>query len=88
MDGVSTSADLPTVEWFTRLAEVSKADLAEFRKLGEVDCRFAVNIFDGSRPETGVNGAGRRFCFETYQVIEERTYARACSSIADRSRSR
>ncbi|MBZ4510952.1 hypothetical protein GBO22_12025 [Mycobacterium avium subsp. hominissuis] len=47
MDGVSTSADLPTVEWFTRLAEVSKADLAEFRKLGEVDCRFAVNIFDG-----------------------------------------
>lgn len=37
-----------------------------------------------SRPETGVNGAGRRFCFETYQVIEERTYARACTSIADR----
>ncbi|WP_208618353.1 hypothetical protein, partial [Mycobacterium nebraskense] len=25
-----------------------------------------------SCPETGVNGAGRRFCFETYQVIEER----------------
>ena len=42
----------------------------------------------GSRPEIGVNGAGRRFCFETYQVIEERTYARACSSIADRPRSR
>src|SRR6516162_6805752 len=41
-----------------------------------------------SRPETGVNGAGRRFCFETYQVIEERTYARACSSIADRPCSR
>ncbi|WP_264002367.1 SDR family NAD(P)-dependent oxidoreductase [Mycolicibacter arupensis] len=37
----------------------------------------------GSCPETGVNGAGRRFCFETYQVIEERTYARACTSIAD-----
>lgn len=36
-----------------------------------------------SCPETGVNGAGRRFCFETYQVIEERTYARACTSIAD-----
>ncbi|MEY8017451.1 transposase [Mycobacterium servetii] len=41
-----------------------------------------------SRPETGVNGAGRRFCFETYQVIEERTYARACTSIADRPCSR
>ena len=37
----------------------------------------------GSRPKTGVNGAGHRFCFETYQVIEERTYARACTSIAD-----
>ncbi|MCB0939232.1 MAG: hypothetical protein KDB72_03230 [Mycobacterium sp.] len=23
------------------------ADLAEFRKLGEMDCRFAVDIFDG-----------------------------------------
>ena len=37
----------------------------------------------GSRPKAGVNGAGHRFCFETYQVIEERTYARACSSITD-----
>ena len=36
-----------------------------------------------SRPKAGVNGAGHRFCFETYQVIEERTYARACTSIAD-----
>src|ERR1700677_4122970 len=34
-----------------------------------------------SRPETGVDGAGHRFCFATYQVIEERTYARACTSI-------
>jgi hypothetical protein len=25
------------------------------------------------RPKAGVNGAGHRFCFETYQVIEERT---------------
>src|SRR6478672_439445 len=25
-----------------------------------------------SCPETGVNGAGRRFCFETYQVIEKK----------------
>jgi hypothetical protein len=47
VDGVSTSTDLPTVEWLTRLAETNMADLAEFRKLGEVDCRFAVNIFDG-----------------------------------------
>jgi len=47
VDGVSTSTDLPTVEWLTRLAEINKADLAEFRKLGEMDCRFAVNIFDG-----------------------------------------
>jgi hypothetical protein len=47
VDGVSTSTDLPTVEWISRLAEVNKEDLAEFRKLGEVDCRFAVNIMDG-----------------------------------------
>ncbi|MCI4676468.1 hypothetical protein [Candidatus Mycolicibacterium alkanivorans] len=47
MDSVSTHTDLPTVEWVTRLAEINKADLAEFRKLGEVDCRLAVNIFDG-----------------------------------------
>jgi hypothetical protein len=37
----------------------------------------------GSRPKAGVNGAGHRFCFETYQVVEERTYARACTSITD-----
>ncbi|HNM82970.1 MAG TPA: hypothetical protein PKI77_00470 [Mycobacterium sp.] len=47
MDGVSTSTDLPTVEWLLRLAEINMADLAEFRKLGEMDCRFAVDIFDG-----------------------------------------
>ncbi|BBZ08771.1 hypothetical protein MDOR_29400 [Mycolicibacterium doricum] len=47
MDGVSTTTDLPTVDWLTRLAEASQEDLAEFRKLGEVDCRFAVNIYDG-----------------------------------------
>jgi hypothetical protein len=40
-------------------------------------------LYRRSRPKAGVNGAGRRFCFETYQVIEERTYARACTSIAD-----
>ncbi|MBS4729315.1 hypothetical protein MSM1_13540 [Mycobacterium sp. SM1] len=44
---MSTSTGLPTVEWLTRLAEINKADLAEFRKLGEVDCRFAVDIVDG-----------------------------------------
>lgn len=47
MDRVSTSTDLPTVDWLSRLAEINKADLAEFRKLGEVDCRFAVDIVDG-----------------------------------------
>jgi len=47
VDGVSTSTDLPTVEWLLRLAEINMADLAEFRKLGEMDCRFAVDIFDG-----------------------------------------
>lgn len=67
MDGVSTSADLPTVEWFTRLAEVSKADLAEFRKLGEVDCRFAVNIFDG-----GPDGSALivQLTFDGFEVSE------------------
>ena len=41
------------------------------------------NCIARSRPKAGVNGAGHRFCFEIYQVIEERTYARACTSIAD-----
>lgn len=49
---------------------------------------FTPPEFAGSRPKAGVNGAGHRFCFETYQVIEERTYARACTSITDRSCSR
>ncbi|BBX72574.1 hypothetical protein MSHI_04800 [Mycobacterium shinjukuense] len=36
-------------------------------------------------------GPGHRFCVETYhviedQVIEERTYARACTSVADAPR--
>ena len=42
-----------------------------------------IRQLSGSRPKAGVNGAGHRFCFETHQVIEERTYARACTSIAD-----
>ncbi len=41
-----------------------------------------------SRPKAGVKGAGRRFCFETAKSSKERTYARACTSIADRSCSR
>ncbi|MDI3315215.1 MAG: hypothetical protein QJR12_13365 [Mycobacterium sp.] len=44
---MSTSTGLPTVEWLTRLAEINKADLTEFRKLGEIDCRLAIDIIDG-----------------------------------------
>lgn len=67
MDRVSTTTDLPTVDWLTRLAEINKADLSEFRKLGEVDCRFAVNIFDG-----GSDGSALivQLCFDGFDVDE------------------
>ncbi|MDY6871684.1 MAG: hypothetical protein SV966_14645 [Actinomycetota bacterium] len=64
---MSTTTDLPTVDWLTRLAEINKADLSEFRKLGEVDCRFAVNIFDG-----GSDGSALivQLCFDGFDVDE------------------
>ncbi|MGK2879343.1 MAG: hypothetical protein ACSLE6_00630 [Mycobacterium sp.] len=64
---MSTTTDLPTVEWVTRLAEINKADLAEFRKLGEVDCRFAVNIFDGDPDGSALIV---QLCFDGFDVGE------------------
>lgn len=46
--GVTAVADLPTVDWLTRLADELMSDPEPFHKLGEIDCRFAVSMLDGA----------------------------------------
>lgn len=64
MGGVTATVVFPSVEWFQRLADLMAEDTDRFRKLGEVDVRFAVNIIDGKDD-------GTPWCVElTFEELE------------------
>lgn len=52
MGGVTATVVFPSVEWFQRLADLLAEDIERFRKLGEVDTKFAINITDGKADGT------------------------------------
>lgn len=86
----NTGSDLVYRDDFAESTDEYLARSSQISELGE---RLVANTetngrFHWSRPKAGVKGAGRRFCFETAKSSKERTYARACTSIADRSCSR
>ena len=80
LDGIVQSA--PTIQPNNSSAKI-RLDRHFYHGLNGANNSAMQYVWLRSRPKAGVNGAGHRFCFETYQVIEERTYARACTSIAD-----